>query len=186
MSSTSEHSIYYTAAYSHGSNNVTFCRPQINATIIHALTLLEKGEQIGEDKYPRAYKQYHHYDFEDAEGPFFEFPILLHGVYDGSASPGPDRVVFGSVSRDYKTANYAGIAGVAKDALPPGASGSGGAPHIFPDTSVNLDPKVVHQFGDPEHIMTGVSKEHSVPPKGRELLRDEDVKIVFHELVKTE
>jgi hypothetical protein len=35
-----------------------------------------------------------HFDFEHAQAPFFEFPIMQDGsVYDGRDSPSTDRVV---------------------------------------------------------------------------------------------
>ena len=37
-----------------------------------------------------------------------EFPILAASVYDGS-SPGPDRVVIGSIASDYSSAVYCAV-----------------------------------------------------------------------------
>ena len=45
--------------------------------------------------YPHQYKNYEGFTFMCSGSTFYEFPILASGaLFDGSTSPGPDRVVF--------------------------------------------------------------------------------------------
>ena len=58
-----------------------------------ACDYLARGEQVGSNDYPHRYNNYEGFDF-DTSGPWYEFPILAGGrVFDGSTSPGADRVV---------------------------------------------------------------------------------------------
>lgn len=185
----------YSPSFSEATHKVTFTRDQINAAIGHALKLLRDGRQVGETKYPhsypRAFKMYPPAQPDQpgtkqspkpchAQAPIFEFPILLDGsIYNGSQSPGPDRVVFGSVSTDYASADYVGIAGLGPDGL----RSTPYVPHIFHDTSVNRRASAdEHLKGPPAH-----ETEHEgpdampplTPPEGRELLTEGDVKVPF-------
>ncbi|KAL1891033.1 hypothetical protein Sste5346_007856 [Sporothrix stenoceras] len=187
-----EHTIYYSPSFSEATHKATFTRDQINAAIGQALLLLKEGKQIGESKFPHAYKTYPlpASAGKHAQPPIFEFPILLDGsLYKGHHSPGPDRVVFGSVATDYASADYVGIAGVGPDGAgatapsTPGGTGSGSyTPHIFRDTSVNRG------SGDGSgHSHTGHHHDHEgktatpplTPPDERELISAEDVTIHF-------
>ncbi|CAK7233633.1 hypothetical protein SCUCBS95973_008660 [Sporothrix curviconia] len=181
-----QHTIYYSPSVSEATHKATFTRKQINAAIGEALNLLKEGKQIGEAKYPHAYKKYP--TESHAQEPIFEFPILLDGsLYKGTHSPGPDRVVFGSVTTDYASADYVGVAGEGPDGAGAGAgapSTPGGpyTPHIFRDTSVN---RGTHLHGhDDQEDDHDHDHDHNVtpvltPPEGRDLIADSDVKVHF-------
>ncbi len=122
-----------------------------------------------------------------AQAPFFEFPILHDGaLYDGTGSPGPDFVVFGSVATDYRSADYVCVASAA---APGGAEDTGSAAAakriVHPDTSVNKDDEHASAF---EKGLEGHKYGHGAhdtvltpPAHGRELIHDSDVKIAFSE-----
>jgi hypothetical protein len=63
----------------------------------------------GRERYPHAYNDYEHFSFSHAQAPYLEFPIFADEVYDGSNSPGPDRIVIGSISEDYQSAVYCAV-----------------------------------------------------------------------------
>ncbi|CAK7205578.1 hypothetical protein SEUCBS139899_008356 [Sporothrix eucalyptigena] len=173
-----EHTIYYSPSFSEATHKATFTREHINATIGQALNLLKEGKQIGEAKYPHAYRKYPNQTH--AQEPIFEFPILLDGsLYNGTHSPGPDRVVFGSVSTDYASADYVGIAGVGPDGTGATPSTPRGpyTPHIFRDTSVN---RGEHEHHDHSHDHEGKTVTPPLtPPEDRDLITDSDVKVHF-------
>ena len=55
---------------------------------------LDSGTTVGSGDYPHEYHDYEGFDFP-VSGPWYEYPILESGkVFDGSTSPGADRVVF--------------------------------------------------------------------------------------------
>ncbi|CAF9918446.1 MAG: hypothetical protein GOMPHAMPRED_001521 [Gomphillus americanus] len=52
---------------------------------------LDEDETVGNDDY---YNDYEGFDFSTSS-PWYEFPILAdHDIFDGSTSPGADRVIF--------------------------------------------------------------------------------------------
>lgn len=64
----------------------------------------------GRDNYPHAYNDYEHFTFAHAVAPYLEFPIMKNGsVFDGSTSPGADRVVLGSIAEDFSSAVYCAV-----------------------------------------------------------------------------
>ncbi|CAK7219835.1 hypothetical protein SBRCBS47491_003985 [Sporothrix bragantina] len=178
-----QHTIYYSPSFSEATHKATLTREQINAAIGQALNLLKEGKQIGDAKFPHAYKKYP--TDTHAQEPIFEFPILLDGsLYKGTHGPGPDRVVFGSVSTDYASADYVGIAGVGPEGAAPATPGGLYTPHIFRDTSVNRD---THQHApghdhehEHEHDHDGKTVTPPLtPPEDRDLISDSDVKVHF-------
>ncbi|PQE09311.1 Guanyl-specific ribonuclease F1 protein [Rutstroemia sp. NJR-2017a BVV2] len=45
-----------------------------------------------------------------AQKPYLEFPILSDGkIFDGSTSPGADRIVIGSIATDYQSAVFCAV-----------------------------------------------------------------------------
>ncbi|KAL9086722.1 MAG: hypothetical protein Q9159_004017 [Coniocarpon cinnabarinum] len=57
-----------------------------------ACSYISQGGEAGGSKYPERYNDYEGFSFDGAPGPYYEFPILESGTYDGG-SPGADRVV---------------------------------------------------------------------------------------------
>ena len=65
---------------------------QISDAADTSCSYIDQGEEAGSSKYPEHYNDYEGFDFGGASGPFYEFPILENGEYNGG-SPGADRVV---------------------------------------------------------------------------------------------
>ncbi|CAK7264442.1 hypothetical protein SEPCBS57363_001074 [Sporothrix epigloea] len=156
-----QHTIYYSPSFSKASHKTTLTREQINAAIGHALTLLKEGKQVGEAKYPHAFKK--HPIATNAQEPIFEFPILVAGIpYTGEKITGSDRVIFGSVATDYASADYVGVTGT------PSTSDGSYKPHIFHDTSVN--PGTHYHLHGPghedEHVHGNVHEDEHEHNKG--------------------
>ncbi|KAH7323371.1 Ribonuclease/ribotoxin [Rhizoctonia solani] len=75
-----------------------FTEAEVEAAASAAASLAAKGSQIGKNKYPHQFNNREGFEFlPNCSPPFFEFPIFKSKVYTGG-SPGPDRVVFGSLS----------------------------------------------------------------------------------------
>ncbi|KDB24429.1 hypothetical protein H109_03718 [Trichophyton interdigitale MR816] len=43
-------------------------------------------------RYPHLYKNHEGFFFKGFKGPFYEYPLVKHGIYKGGP-PGPDRVI---------------------------------------------------------------------------------------------
>ena len=65
---------------------------QISSAASRACTLISEGEEAGSSKYPEKYNDYEGFGFGGASKPYYEFPILESGTYNGG-SPGADRVI---------------------------------------------------------------------------------------------
>jgi ribonuclease len=52
---------------------------------------------------------YERFQFDHAQKPFLEFPILESGAFTGDESPGADRIVIGSISTDYSSAVFCAV-----------------------------------------------------------------------------
>lgn len=110
--------------------------------------------------------------------------MLDGSLYKGHHSPGPDRVVFGSVATDYSSADYVGVAGVGPDgagATTPSTPGGSGSytPYIFRDTSVNRGGDGLQHAGHHHDHEGKAATPPLTPPEDRELLSESDVKVHF-------
>ncbi|CEL54703.1 Guanyl-specific ribonuclease F1 OS=Gibberella fujikuroi PE=1 SV=4 [Rhizoctonia solani AG-1 IB] len=77
----------------------SFSPTQVEAAASAAASRVAQGEQgqVGKNKYPHKFNNREGFQFaRDCKAPFYEFPIFQNKVYTGE-SPGPDRVVIGSV-----------------------------------------------------------------------------------------
>jgi hypothetical protein len=54
-------------------------------------------------------QDYEKFQFEHAQKPYLEFPILESGAYTDNESPGADRVIIGSISTDYSSAIFCAV-----------------------------------------------------------------------------
>ncbi|EFX00584.1 guanine-specific ribonuclease n1/t1 [Grosmannia clavigera kw1407] len=163
------HTIYYSPALARGSDGTTYDQQSIELAISTALELLKAGAQVGEGKYPHAYKTYPYFHVEHAVTPIFEFPVLKEQAYDGKASAGIDRVVFGSVSKDYLSANYIGIVG----------SKDGSVRYLHNDLSLNGKTGVGEPFTAQELAEFG-GKQVLSPPADADTIGSGDVKVHYH------
>ncbi|EFY92159.1 hypothetical protein J3458_004308 [Metarhizium acridum] len=73
---------------------------KLNPTITKACDLLKEGSSVGRNHYPHVYKNFEKIHLTGS-APYYEFPLLPVGVYDGDGSPGPDRVI---ITQDCKQA----------------------------------------------------------------------------------
>ena len=155
--------------------------------MVRALGLLKADHQIGDGHYPHAFsKSPVEGTHAHVQGPFFVFPIHPDGTYNGEASAGPDRVVFGSVNKEYTSAVYVAVAAAAAGG--DGAHGDGvhgtdaGTLAAFADTSVNHGRAGAHDLEGHEAGEGGAVKP-LVPTKedqqALDLLTDDDVKITL-------
>ncbi|PQE08348.1 extracellular guanyl-specific ribonuclease protein [Rutstroemia sp. NJR-2017a WRK4] len=92
-------------------NKSTYDQSAINAACTEALRLASEKKTVGNDKYPHAYNDYENFKFlPAAQKPYLEFPILSSGaIFDGSTSPGADRIVIGSIATDYQSAVFCAV-----------------------------------------------------------------------------
>jgi hypothetical protein len=107
-------------------NKTEYDRATINAACTQALNLASQGQTLGRDKYPHVYngncslvpinlvksdplQDYEKFQFEHAQKPYLEFPILESGAYTDNESPGADRVIIGSISTDYSSAIFCAV-----------------------------------------------------------------------------
>ncbi|CAE7177794.1 unnamed protein product [Rhizoctonia solani] len=75
-----------------------FTAANVEAAAAAAASHIANNSQIGRNKYPHKFNNREGFTFQsDCNAPFFEFPIFKSQVYTGG-SPGPDRVVIGSVN----------------------------------------------------------------------------------------
>ncbi|OCK81873.1 ribonuclease-domain-containing protein [Lepidopterella palustris CBS 459.81] len=72
--------------------NNCYTDSQINDALDAACGYVQDGSTAGGSKYPENYNDYEGFDFGGVQGPYYEFPILESGVYDGG-KPGADRIV---------------------------------------------------------------------------------------------
>jgi len=84
--------IYYEPSGCNCANQTTYDRDAINTACTEALKLASEKKTLGRDKYPHVYNDYEKFQFDHAQKPYLEFPVLTNGAYDGE-SPGADRVV---------------------------------------------------------------------------------------------
>ncbi|KAH8805526.1 Ribonuclease/ribotoxin [Xylogone sp. PMI_703] len=102
--------IYYLPSGCNCDNKSSYDESAINAACQQALQLASEKRTVGKDKYPHAYNDYEHFKFDHAKKPYLEFPIMEDGsAYDGSGSPGADRVVIGSIASDYSSAVFCAV-----------------------------------------------------------------------------
>ncbi|EPE05911.1 guanyl-specific ribonuclease f1 [Ophiostoma piceae UAMH 11346] len=173
--------IYYTPSLALGSHKTTYTREQINKAVVRALGLLKADHQIGDGQFPHAFsKSPIDGTHAHVQGPFFVFPIHPDGSFNGETSAGPDRVVFGSVNKEYTSAVYVAVAAAA------GGDGAHDADEsklsVFADTSVNHGRAGAHDLEGHEASEGGAVKP-LVPTKedkqALDLLTDDDVKITL-------
>ncbi|CAE6475549.1 unnamed protein product, partial [Rhizoctonia solani] len=75
-----------------------FSASEVQTAAEAAASRVAEGSQVGRNKYPHRFNNREGFEFlPDCNAPFYEFPIFKSKVYTGE-SPGPDRVVIGSVS----------------------------------------------------------------------------------------
>ncbi|KAJ1305606.1 hypothetical protein OPQ81_000603 [Rhizoctonia solani] len=75
-----------------------FTASDVEAAASAAVSHIAEGSQIGRNKYPHRFNNREGLQFQgDCQKPFYEFPIFKSHIYTGG-SPGPDRVVIGSVN----------------------------------------------------------------------------------------
>ncbi|KAG9125326.1 hypothetical protein FRC07_008087 [Ceratobasidium sp. 392] len=79
-------------------NEISFTADQIAAAASEAVDHIARGTDVGNNNYPHVFNNRERLTFnEGCKSPFFEFPLFTSKVYTGG-SPGPDRVVVGSVN----------------------------------------------------------------------------------------
>ncbi|PMD18345.1 Ribonuclease/ribotoxin [Hyaloscypha hepaticicola] len=101
--------IYYEPEGCNCDNKTEYDRATINAACTQALNLASQGQTLGRDRYPHVYNDYEKFQFEHAQKPYLEFPILESGAYTDDESPGADRVIIGSISTDYSSAIFCAV-----------------------------------------------------------------------------
>ncbi|CAE7219036.1 unnamed protein product [Rhizoctonia solani] len=91
-------------------------RPHIRASIEFAAQEaahhLNAGIVVGNGthNYPCRFSNIEGFKFAaGCDAPFFEFPLLMAGIYTGITPQGPDRVIIGSVSRMSADAAFCGV-----------------------------------------------------------------------------
>ncbi|CUA72991.1 hypothetical protein RSOLAG22IIIB_05123 [Rhizoctonia solani] len=86
-----------TGAQSASCGNNEFTVTAVQSAAEAAASRVAEGSQVGRNKYPHKFNNREGFEFlPGCQAPFFEFPIFESKVYTGG-SPGPDRVVIGSV-----------------------------------------------------------------------------------------
>ncbi|CAE7219053.1 unnamed protein product [Rhizoctonia solani] len=85
-----------------------FTVAEVGAAAQTAANLLNAGATVGPRNHPHQYPNFQGFVFEaGCNPPFFEFPILKTGIYNGGL-PGPDRVIIGSMSSTSADAAFCG------------------------------------------------------------------------------
>ncbi|KAF3938734.1 hypothetical protein ABW19_dt0203609 [Dactylella cylindrospora] len=72
---------------------------QVQSASEESLGHIKDGTTVGNNDYPHEFNNREGFDFGDCAKPFYEFPIVKGGDYDGGP-PNTDRVVIGSVKGD--------------------------------------------------------------------------------------
>ncbi|KAK0716802.1 Ribonuclease/ribotoxin, partial [Lasiosphaeria miniovina] len=73
-------------------STTVWTKQQVDAAVAEGCRLQKANTPIGRSSYPHKFNNYEKLVFA-AASPYFEFPIVLNGIYAGGA-PGADRVVF--------------------------------------------------------------------------------------------
>ncbi|KAF2139190.1 uncharacterized protein K452DRAFT_300733 [Aplosporella prunicola CBS 121167] len=86
-----------------------YSQSDINVAASEALRMAKAGKTLGDEKFPHAWNDYEHFNFQHAEAPYLEYPILQGGKpYDGGHA-GNDRVILGSIAADFSSAVYCSV-----------------------------------------------------------------------------
>jgi hypothetical protein len=67
--------------------SVYYSASQVNEASQAACNYVRNGDTAGGSTYPHRYNNYEDFYFNGLSGPFYEFPILSSGIYNGGLSP---------------------------------------------------------------------------------------------------